>query len=393
RFGGFTIPTDDDGHADEAQGESDPYRCVIPFDAMPQSLNPPDGFVRTANNQPAPIDDDGDSANDTWYLGGPWESVRADTIRKRLEAIVAAGDATAADMSSVQADRRSSLGGWFTPALLDAIDRAKTVAGSGAELTAEAQRLVDLYKAKAARFDEARSRLAGWTFDAPSGVETFYEAPTDAERADAVATMIFNAWLPRFVQSVWGDEPSDDLFPFRPDYTRWATILAFLDGRGAGNPKQLASWDAETGESVFFDRIGTPEKEHSDELMLAALGEALDALEAAPAEPGHGGFGTADMAQWLWGLRHLVRFDSLIAAVGSDPALAVFTSLFSITTDTLPLADSFPAGDPRKDLEHFPRGGDNFSVDAAEHGDDAEDFTYDTGPVMRMVIALGDETT
>ncbi|MBT9560878.1 MAG: hypothetical protein IV100_32940, partial [Myxococcales bacterium] len=88
-----------------------------------------------------------------------------------------------------------------------------------------------------------------------------------------------------------------------------------------------------------------------------------------------------------------MRFDSLIAAVGSDPALAVFTSLFSITTDTLPLADSFPAGDPRKNLEHFPRGGDNFSVDAAEHGEDAEDFTYDTRPVMRMFIALGDETT
>ncbi len=387
-YGAFEIPTDAQGRADESAGASDPYRCVIPFDAMPQAMNPPAGFVWTANNEPAPIDDDGVTTNDAWYLGGPWESVRADTIRRRLEAVVATGNAGIADMASVQADRTSRLGELFTPHLLAALARGKALAGGGAT-TPDEQRMAALYAANAARFDEVASRLTAWTFDTPSGVETFYDHPTAQEKADAVATMIFNAWLPRLLRAVWEDEPANELFPYRADYSRVSGLLLLLNGRGAANPDGLASHDPDTGESVFFDRLGTPEVERSDELILASLAETLDWLEGPDEGPGAGGFGTEQMSQWLWGLRHQARFESLMIDVGDDPALALLVDLFSITTDTLPLAEGLGAGDPRTGLKWFPRGGDNFSVDAAEPEYTGTGFTYATGPVMRMVVALG----
>jgi penicillin amidase len=97
------------------------------------------------------------------------------------------------------------------------------------------------------------------------------------------------------------------------------------------------------------------------------------------------------MSQWLWGLRHQVRFESILASqLPADAGLGFITDQFAISTDTLPLADALTAGDPRAGLRWFPRGGDNFSVDAASPGFSGTDFTYADGPVMRMVIALKD---
>ena len=57
--------------------------------------------------------------------------------------------------------------------------------------------------------DEVAIRLTAWGesgFVASSGVETFYETP-DAEEVDnAVATMIFNAWLARAIKAAFDDE-------------------------------------------------------------------------------------------------------------------------------------------------------------------------------------------
>ena len=101
------------------------------------------------------------------------------------------------------------------------------------------------------------------------------------------------------------------------------------------------------------------------------------------------------MAQWLWGLRHQARFESLLAAfLSGDPSFGFLVELFSVTTETLPLAEGLTAGDPRMGLKWFPRGGDQWSVDAANPGFSGTDFTHGNGPVMRMVIALkGDEVS
>ena len=138
--------------------------------------------------------------------------------------------------------------------------------------------------------------------------------------------MIFNAWYGRYLGGVFSDEgfPSGIWFP-TGDSGRQRTILRLLDGRGADNPNNLASWNPDTEESVFFDNQRTEAVESSYEIALVALVEAIAFLESDPIAAGIGGFGTDDREAWLWGLRHWVRFESVLEElVGSDPTFAIF---------------------------------------------------------------------
>ena len=125
---------------------------------------------------------------------------------------------------------------------------------------------------------------------------------------------------------------------------------------------------------------------------MKALVDALAFLRSTPdedAEPGTGGFGTDDMTQWLWGLRHYVRFESLLADFLDGDDFDAITNTFAITTKTLPLVDGELADDdPRKDLLWFPRDADQYAVDAGNPGTSGVRFSYSSGPVMRMVVAL-----
>jgi penicillin amidase len=204
--------------------------------------------------------------------------------------------------------------------------------------------------------------------------------------------MIYYAWQAAFVEGVFGDEQLDDGL-WRP-YAESGIIrslVALLEGRGADNPGELASWVEASGESAFFDVRDTEEVEGSDALMIQALSDALDGLTAPSSAPGQGGFGTDDPEAWLWGLRHTVRFESILStSLGDQPLLVPLTQAFAITTDVLPLGDDLPLSDPRRDLTSFPRGGGHGSVDQAGHGFSTEDYSYANGPAFRMVFSLGD---
>jgi penicillin amidase len=391
-YGGFELPSGPGGLVDESLGKTDPSRCLVPFDETPQSINPASGYLATANNQPAPITDDGDLYNEPWFIGGPWDEMRVDTIAHGEAAAIAAGDAGVEAMAKLQANTRSRLGELFTATLLDALATAKSLLADQGTLAEHQARLLALYKPRAAALDEVGTRLQAWHnggFRTPSGVETFYHQVAPGETEDAVATMLFNAWLPRAISRSFDDEQMDAFFAYSGGHQRVRALHRFLGGRGAQNPEGLVSFNPDTGEAVFFDDRGTPEIERSYEILVGAMVQALDFLESAPAAPDRGGFGTPDMQAWRWGLRHQARFESLLAEfLGGDPAFGFLADAFSITTEVLPLADSLPEGDPRKGLKWFPRQGDNYSVDAAGPGFSGTDFTHWGGPVMRMVIAL-----
>lgn len=365
--------------------------CTVPFEQFPHALNPPRGFVFTANNDLAGTSLDDNLANDPWYLGGPWAlGFRAGTIHDGLQALVARGGVDLDDLAALQADHRSPLGRRYVPQLQDALARARLIRNLEGERTPVEARIAALYEAHGADFEAMEARLAAWVAagaTASAGVETFYHAPTEAERAAAVATMVFNTWFGHYLQAVFDDEDLPPVDRLGDAATLVRALDLLLRGRGPGNPAGLASWNPATGESVFFDRVDTPEVERSDELMLVALRDALAFLRAPPAGPGAGGFGTDDPSEWLWGLRHTLRLESLIAAyLTEQPQLAALLSRFSITPRTL--FDDLPLSDPRRQLPGFPRPGDNFNVDAAHPGVTGTRFEYRNGPVMRMVIAL-----
>ncbi len=395
QYGAWSIPLDPDGRVDETAATGDTH-CAVPFDEWPQALDPARQYVHHANNDPGNITTDDDLWNDPYYIGGPWiAGYRASRIEQRLQHVIAAHDVSIDSMAKIQADHRSSVGEQYVPFLLEAIDMARTAAaGSPAAGTPEA-RMAASFTAHQAALEEVERRMITWRdagYPTPSGVQTFYDTPAAGDADNAVATMIFASWFPRFVNDVIGDEGIPPLLSPSPDEDTYImrTMKLLVDGRGPTNPNHLSSWDPTRKESVFFDDVRTPQVESSDEIGLRALTEALAFLSGAPTAPGEGGFGTADMSTWLWGLRHQVRFESLIGGyVGSDPNLTLLSQMFTIDTSRIPLADSVPAGDPRADLTWFPRPGDYFNIDAANPGFSGTSFTYGDGPVFRMVIKLG----
>ncbi|MBI4700059.1 MAG: penicillin acylase family protein [Deltaproteobacteria bacterium] len=394
RYRGFRIPTRH-GTVDESRGESDPYACIVPFEVIPQALSPDRRYVVTANNDPGNIATDGSLTDDEWYIGGPWDiGIRADTISRELQDAIANGDATIERMAAIQGNHDSRLGELFAGRMLEAIAAARALAEKGGSLSAADKRLVQIYEGEAAAMDEVEKRLAAWEqagFQARSGVVTFYDEGAEQDADDAVATTLYNAWLGHLMRAVFDDEGLPGVWHPGGTDGRVRALNRFLDGRGPGNPLGLASWNPETGESAFFDMLPTEPVETSREVILAALRDALAFLRSAPTAPGEGGFGTSDVSGWRWGLRHVVRFQSLLADfLGENPKYAALTDQFAITTASLPLAADLAPADPRAELKWFPRPGDQDAVDAGNPGLSGTSFSYGSGPVMRMVVALKD---
>ncbi|MFW5920769.1 MAG: penicillin acylase family protein [Polyangiales bacterium] len=398
QYPGFDLPLTEDGEVDEAAGEGDPNGCVVPLDEYPAAIDPSEGYVVTANNAPGTMGVDNDLENDPWYIGGPWhEDFRATRIAEMIEAQAGSVDEDA--VAAMQADVRSPLGALFVPYILESIEAARTAAGgSPADGTPEA-RLKALYDDNSADLDELETRLMAWQdagYRARSGVETFYNSPDAQDRSDAVATTLFNAWLGPFVRMTLDDEKFQGRI-YHPTGSggRARVLKRMIEGRGADNPLSMPSWNPATEESAFFDVLSTSPIETSEEVAVMAAVDALAFLRSDGDGEGGGGFGNDDWDSWLWGLRHHTRFDSLLADfLEGDEDFGFLVDMFSITTEQLPLADSLPDDDPRAVLSGFPRGGDNFVVDAANPGYSGTDFTFGSIPVFRMVIALrGDETT
>jgi len=398
-YGGFTIPTSADGTVDEKPGKTEPYQCVIPFEKMPMAMNPTRGYVMTANNDPGNIATDNSLSNDPWFMGGPWDAgYRGNTISTHLEKSIETNTADAEKMATIQANHDSRLGELFSSMLLESIELAKEWSSNNPTPMAAAseERALALYAADSAAFDAVAARLKAWGeagFQAESGVFTFYEQPNAQEQEDAVATMIFNAWLGRMLRMTFDDEGiPGGAWETNGDHGRLRALQRIWSGRGDANPEQLASWNPDTNESIFFDVVGTESVESSVEVALMALADALAFLRSDPVGPGEGGFGTDDMSKWLWGLRHQARFESLLLGyLSADSDFTMFAEPFSITTQVLPLGDTFEANHPEAgDLKWFPRHGDQFNVDAGNPGLNGERFTYGSGPMMRMVVSLKD---
>jgi len=383
----FTIGYDEDGRIDP--NKDDELACALSPEEYPHGKNPPQGYVINSNNAPWSATFDNDIWNDPYYVGGPW----AGTDRaSRIGELIEAQPQTVESMAGIQGDHKSRYATEFLAVLLEALDMASAWAADGEVGDTTEGRTAAMYVERQAEIDEAWGRLLAWQDNglvAHSGVETWYDAPTDDEVLDAIATMIWNAWWGRFVGATFNDEGLPGLFRPYGDYGRFRTLKAMVDGVGPAGAA-LASMDPETGESVFWDDLGTADQTESrHELALRELVATLDYLASPFGGDRSGGFSTEDQSQWIWGLKHFVIFESFVASeLGGDELVGGVFADMNITPEVLPLVEPEPGfGDPRRGLPGFPRPGDGGGIDAAG-GMRSTDFSYGSGPVMRMVVEL-----
>lgn len=322
----------------------------VPLEQMPHAIDPEPGYLFACNGDAFGYTLDGDPFNDPTYQGYSFDiGFRAGRAQELLQAgIAAGGQMTVADMQQFQADHHSPLGAALTPHILDAVTAAEAAKAGEVDSDPVLAEFAD-----DPRVIEARDRLQGWTFAAASGA---LPDATDDEKADAVATSVFNAWVVSVTQRVVGPRMEAD-FPLQ--FAGRFLINLFTQ------PAGLATYDEQIGDSLLWDDPDTTEMESRNFAILAALVDALDFLEN-PEQVGieaEGGFGTSNMEEWLWGKLHTLTLKSVVDATFNIPSPA-----------------EFPDG--------YPRWGDNYNLDASNVGFSDTNFTFKDGPAIRNVYTL-----
>ncbi len=315
----------------------------VPLDAMPHAVDPPEGFVISANGDAWGYLLDGDPFNDPTYQGYLFETgYRAGRLQELFGALQDSGAAIDVPaMQAMQADHLSPQGIRLTPHILAAVEAAEADDGALGALIND-----DLLA--------ARDRLNDWSFLAAHGVG---DDATAQEKADAVATSIFNAWVVHLVDRVVTsrmESAYNDQFGGR-------FLLNLFE-----HPDLLLTWNPDTQDSLLWDDPATEGVvEDRNTTIILALQDALDFLsdpDNADVLAG-GGFGTDDQDQWLWGRLHGLTLPSAVSAEAAIPP-------------------------PSKWPEGYPRPGDMFCVDAAHPGMSDTDFHFTSGAAIRNVFDM-----
>lgn len=350
-----------------------PYE-ILPFEEMPQVVNPPAGYIVNANNDPIGTSLDNNPLNQLrpggglYYLNPGYVSLRVGRIRRALEAVLEAGPATIDDLKAIQANNQLLDAELMMPYLLTAFANASDP---------EAPTRLALHAADPG-IVEAIGRLASWNFSTPTGIAQGFDpgddpdalaAPSAAEVDASIAATIWSTFRGQAVQ-----------FVIDGTLTRLGLADFLPDSRSAYNALEnlLETFDTNQGVGAsgvpFIPPFGglTPAQER-DVLLLSSLREALDVLASNDLAPAFGNSTNQD--DYRWGNLHRIVFDHPLG----DP--------FSV-----PNGGGFSDVSPT--LRGVARSGGYEAVDASSHSaraDGVDEFMFGSGPARRFVGVLDPE--
>jgi penicillin G amidase len=360
------------GSATPEPGQAIPYQ-ILPFAEMPQTVNPQQGYILNANNDPVGTSVDNDPLDQfrhdggVFYLGiGYDRGYRAGQIRQQLEATLKKnGTFTMQDFERIQANNQLLDAQALVPYLVAAFNNAQA-ADAPAPLAA---------LAADPRVAEAIGRLKAWDYSTPTGIPEGYDpgdnpaalpAPSPQEIANSVAATIYSVWRGQAVTRIIdGTLKGLGLGSFLPPGDVALADLRYLldafptaDGPGSSGVDFFASTGAPT-----------PETER-DTALLASLQSALDLLAGDAFAPAYSH--STNQSDYRWGKLHRIVFEHPL----DGP--------FSIPPD-----GGFP--DLAPDLPGIARAGGFGTIDAAAHdvrAADVNSFMFDSGPARRFVGTL-----
>lgn len=357
-------------------GQMLPYE-ILPWAEMPHVINPDQGYIANANNDPVGVTLDNNplnqlrpGGNGLYYLAPSYGDLRLGQIDRKLQDLIAEPDPIAVDdMKALQANNQFLDAELIVPHLLAAFSNAT---GEDAWPGLAAQ-------AGDPRVVEAIDRLAAWDFSSPTGIQEGFDpgddpndlpAPGQAEIDNSVAATIYSVWRGQAIRN---------------------TIRATLEGIGLGSNQPgssasirafhhlLDSFPQQQGIGAsgipFFNVDGAPDMATArDTVLLASLAGALDLLASDEFAPAFGN--STDLEDYRWGRLHRVVFDH---PLGSDP--------FNI-----PNGGGF--SDLSPELPGIARPGGYEVIDASGHGttaDSVNGFMFGGGPARRTVAHMPPE--
>ncbi|MEL7060013.1 MAG: penicillin acylase family protein [Acidobacteriota bacterium] len=347
-----------------------PYQ-ILPFEEMPQIVNPAAGYILNANNDPVGTTLDNDPLNQVrgggeglFYLSPGYASGfrQGRLLRLFLDELDGDGSFSFADFERFQGNVELLDPEILVPHLLEAFDRG-TAGDADPALAALAADLGVV---------EAIERFETWDYSFPTGIPEGYDAgdgvgglpaPGAAEIEASVAATIYSVWRGQVVQAVIdGTLERIGLNGFGPGSSQSMTALrTVLDRFGA-----LGGNGASGVDFFVVDGVDDP----ADERDVVLLGALLSALDLLASDTFGVAFGNSlDQSDYRWGKLHRITFDHPLGAPFSMPPAAGFDDL-----------------DPN--LPGVARQGGFGALDASAHSvraDGPNEFTFGSGPARRFV--------
>ncbi len=352
-----------------SQGQAVPF-AILPYDEMPQTLNPVNGFFANANNDPAGTSLDNDMLNQRrlsnpnaiYYLSGGYsEGLRSGRITQLVRDQVLSGEPISVeDMKRFQTNTQERDAELMMPFALEAFANAQAP-GAPAELAA---------LAGDARIVEAMGRLAAWNFSTPTGIPEGWDASDElgvraatvpaAEATASVAATLYNVWRAKLLKNVIDAR------------------LGAIGVEGVGSGEALKAVHhllsqtpftgvGSAGVDFFPAPAALPAAARRDLALLTALRDALDGLASSSYAPAFANSTNQD--DYRWGKLHRKTFSHELGDAFSLPPYAGFEDL-------------------APDLLGLSRDGGYEIVNASGYSakaDGPDAFRFGGGPVRRYV--------
>jgi penicillin amidase len=346
-----------------------PYQ-ILPFAEMPQIVNPTQGFIASANNDPIGTTLDNDPLNQLRPGGGiyylsPGYAIgnRVARITKLLQAdLASSGKVSLADMQRIQSDVVLNDARVLVPYIEQAYRNAAAP---------DATPQLAAFAADPA-VTEAVRRLAGWDGSTPTGISEGYDAAdvnglrgarSAEEVANSVAATIYSLWRGQILHNtIDATLQRVGLGSVLPSGDRALVALrhlfdAFSTTHGIGA----------SGLNFFaVPGVASPEAAR-DILILESVKDALNLAASPDFAPAFGGSSNQD--DYRWGKLHRITFAHLLGGPFSIPPGAGFSDL-------------------GPGLPGIATDGGYDTVDAATHNPRAatlNDFMFGSGPSRRFI--------
>jgi len=351
----------------------------VPFEELPQAVNPAQGFLVNANNDPLGVSLDNNLLNQSrgegvYYISAGFNpGFRAAKITSLLNQAFSGnrgrGKVSFSDMQRMQGNVQMFDAEVFTPHITRALAAASR-ANAPAELAA-------LANDPAVR--EAVGRLSKWDFSAPTGIFKGYDAsdtdgfrqlPSSNEVLNSVAATIYTAWRSQMIFNVISDTlRRAGLEGVQKGGDHMLVSLRFLLDNFSSNRGVGAS-----GLDFFeIPGVNAPPNVRRDIIILRSLKEGLSLLASDAYADAFGR--SVNQLDYRWGKLHRITFSHQFGSLAPQ---------FSV-----PTADNFADLSPT--LPGLATDGgfetiDNGPINVA--GRSPRDFTFITGPARRYVSEL-----
>ncbi|MEE4217603.1 MAG: penicillin acylase family protein [Xanthomonadales bacterium] len=329
---------------------------ILPADEMPHLINPANGFVTNANNDPVgttldnvPYNEVRPSGTGLYYLDSHYSAYRMGRVDREVKALIDSGTPVTVDhLKNIQANVNLPDAELVLPTLLAIMSQVPVPNPSP--------------------MAQALDVLSDWDYKANTGIAEGWDAgddpvmttePTEQEVRSAAAATVFAMWRSMLVQN---------------------TINATLTAYGLGDylPPSTAAYNAfkyhlenyptaggvgASGVNFFSNGLA--------ETVAGSLQMALERLASDEFAPAFAN--STDVLDYAWGKLHRITFDHTLNA---DPL-------------NIPNGGGFMDLEP--DLPGLARQGGYQAVDASSHSataDGLNEFMFGHGPSRRFVADM-----